>query len=531
MKKIIPRIYFVLLGIGAILMLTGLIWGNTNVFSRIENMETTQIYPTEEVQVSEDIKEVYLEVESTDQVSMGFMVYTGHQAIRVYADGKKIYALEGADSLWGSTSGAKYNFMEIPVGTDEIKVEVEAIYPEDRDRELEFWIGDAIAMYRSYIRGSMINMVLSLLSICMGLFLVGYWVIVKRKVVIARSSLYFGVFSLVLGAWTLHETDMATILVENRTAASYCGYMLLMLAVVPFVLFVKSFLEVKDRYIAAIICVEAIVTMVVNTIGHMTGLWYFKKAVITIHFSIALGLGYLVFAIIWRWRHYGIDQKIRANLVGAVVLVVTVVVDISAYYMKFKQTDLVGRIGLLIYIFLLGKETTVEFFKRVDEGRKAEIYKELAKTDVMTGLYNRNAFDEWEYSNKIFDNTMLVTFDLNNLKYHNDTMGHSIGDKYIIDAADLIHQVFNKAGKCYRIGGDEFCVVIEHAEKFDIEQHLKQLRKLQDYYNGRSEDVNMQIACGYATFGERDTTIEETRSRADTRMYINKKNIKSMKNL
>jgi len=228
MKKIIPGIYLVLLNICAVLMFVGLNWGSTNVFSRIESLEKTQIYPVREVQVTDDLKEFYLDIDSPDNVSLALEIYSGHQAVRVFSDGTLIYALEGADSLWGTTSGAKYNFIEIPVNAEEIKVEVEAIYPEDRDRQLEFFVGDAISMFRTYVREAVPNMAMSLFSILMGAFLVGYWVVTRKKIAIESSSLYFGLFAMILGLWTLHETNFATVLVLNRTAASYCGYMLLM---------------------------------------------------------------------------------------------------------------------------------------------------------------------------------------------------------------------------------------------------------------------------------------------------------------
>lgn len=527
-KKTISGIYFVTLAIGILLMLVGVIWGNTNVFSRMETLEVTQIYPIKEKQVNEDLREVYLDIVSPDGISVTLEVYTGHQSIRVFADEKLIYALEAPDSIWGYTSGAKYNFVEIPVSAEEIKVEVEAIYPEDRNREVEYFVGDGIAMMRRYMQNTVPNMLLSVLGIVMGLFLVIYWFITKKKAAIENSSLYFGLFASILGLWTLHETDFATILVENRTAASYSGYMLLMLAVVPFVLFIKNFMEVDDKYVADWICKGMVAFLIINTIGHMSGVWYFKKTVAGIHVFIAFALGYMLYAVVRRFRKYGPDQKVRANLLGAIVLIMAVVIDIAAYYMQLKQTDLIGRIGLLFYIFLLGKETTVEFFAQVDEGRKAEIYKELAKKDAMTGMYNRNAFDEWEYDCKSFKDVMLVMFDLNELKKCNDTMGHKTGDKYIIDAAELLRQVFGKIAKCYRIGGDEFCAVIHDAGKVNIEEYLQNLKEMQELYNEKSQDVRMQIACGYATFGVTDENIESVRNRADVRMYEQKKEMKGL---
>ena len=141
MKKLISGIYFIIFSICTVLLLVGLAWGKTNVFSRVESLAKKQIYPVKEVQLSEDLKEYYLDIESPDGVSLALEIYSGHQAVRVYAGEELIYALEGADSLWGSTSGAKYNFIEIPVAAEEVKVEVEALYSEDRDRKLEFFDG------------------------------------------------------------------------------------------------------------------------------------------------------------------------------------------------------------------------------------------------------------------------------------------------------------------------------------------------------------------------------------------------------
>ena len=65
---------------------------------------------------------------------------------------------------------------------------------------------------------------------------------------------------------------------------------------------------------------------------------------------------------------------------------------------------------------------------------------------------------------------MVVTFDLNNLKMCNDNYGHSSGDAYIIHSAHIIETTFDRFGKCYRIGGDEFCCLIPDAAEFQIER-------------------------------------------------------------
>ena len=87
-----------------------------------------------------------------------------------------------------------------------------------------------------------------------------------------------------------------------------------------------------------------------------------------------------------------------------------------------------------------------------------------------------------------------------------------------------IEDIFERFGKCYRIGGDEFCSVIKCRDKKDIIAKVKEFRKIQpDVENPE----HVSIACGYAFFNsEKDKTIEDTRKRADRYLYENKKTMK-----
>jgi diguanylate cyclase (GGDEF)-like protein len=122
---------------------------------------------------------------------------------------------------------------------------------------------------------------------------------------------------------------------------------------------------------------------------------------------------------------------------------------------------------------------------------------------------------------------LLVTCDLNNLKQCNDTLGHACGDQYITDSAKILKKVFSPHGKIYRIGGDEFCIIIPDSRKCNIGILLAALREEQRIYNAGSKVIRLQIACGYAEFdADTDTNIEDIRNRADIRMYQNKKDLK-----
>jgi diguanylate cyclase (GGDEF)-like protein len=74
-----------------------------------------------------------------------------------------------------------------------------------------------------------------------------------------------------------------------------------------------------------------------------------------------------------------------------------------------------------------------------------------------------------------FEGYVIVTFDLNNLKQCNDQYGHRAGDEYIINAAHIIEDNFERYGKCYRIGGDEFCCIIPKGIHFKIERVIHKI--------------------------------------------------------
>ena len=152
-----------------------------------------------------------------------------------------------------------------------------------------------------------------------------------------------------------------------------------------------------------------------------------------------------------------------------------------------------------------------------------------AYLDKHTGLPNKSRCEEMLNSSQpLDDQTACLMFDLNNLKYYNDKFGHDCGDQYITDAVHILRKVFSRYGKLYRIGGDEFCVLIDDHNTCDISHLISCLRKEEAVYNASSRNIHLQIACGYAVFDSRtDADLDALQKRADQNMYENKKQLKT----
>ena len=156
--------------------------------------------------------------------------------------------------------------------------------------------------------------------------------------------------------------------------------------------------------------------------------------------------------------------------------------------------------------------------------------RELANRDALTGVKSRLAYLDMEkkLNQEILSGKepefALVYCDVNNLKEVNDTKGHNAGDQYLRKACQLICEIF-KHSPVFRIGGDEFVVILKGQDYESREQLLLKLRK-HAVENRRSEGV--VVASGIAELHPRqDRTVSAVFERADAEMYKNKNQLKN----
>ena len=129
--------------------------------------------------------------------------------------------------------------------------------------------------------------------------------------------------------------------------------------------------------------------------------------------------------------------------------------------------------------------------------------------------------------------TVVFMFDLNDLKKCNDTYGHDYGDQYIKMAADALKKIFAEEGRCYRIGGDEFCAWAPYTSQEAINEKIMLLEQDVRRQNEKGFVVTVSIAVGYAIYEENEDGggLYSTMKRADAMMYERKQNYKKQEQM
>lgn len=528
MKKLLSGSYYIVLLLGVLFVVGGFLFAKNEIhFHEGEITGHQQIAPQSITQVDEMTKEYIFSGEQFAGENICLTFYSIHLGIEVYKDGELIYNLKPVPGIFGTSPGSLWNFLEIDSDCGQVIVRTQATYQRVSNETLSFYIGDAADEVLYLMRKSAMAAGVCLLELAIGIFLIMYFIVVNKEIRIENYVFYFGLFALLLGAWSLNETVMMALLIPNAVASSNLGYILIMLMPAPFALFVHGFLFPEDKWVARTISFLSVVNMAACILLHMTGILEFRESAIFTHILMALDIPYLGYALVRYVKKHGMDKIAKTNILGIVILFAAFVADITSFYIISNIVDILGRTGFLIYICLLAGLAASDSMEKLHEGRKAAIYKELALKDILTGLYSRNAYDEWERDNQHPDKTAIVMFDLNNLKKCNDRYGHEAGDAYLKTASEMITNAFAQENTIYRIGGDEFCVIMPDAQESSIEGAMKKLKELQKQYNGTNHSVEVEIACGYAFYDDHvDQSFVDTRKRADTHMYENKRMLK-----
>lgn len=160
---------------------------------------------------------------------------------------------------------------------------------------------------------------------------------------------------------------------------------------------------------------------------------------------------------------------------------------------------------------------SIQFFvtNSLDRKKQQAYLEKLSYRDMLTGLYNRNRYIERLEAYKQVQDQQIgaIYIDLNGLKKVNDEQGHRAGDELIVRAAGTIAGIF--AEDAYRVGGDEFVVILLDVSREEFARKTEQLRR-------QMQENSVDASIGEVWQASTEN-LENLLRRADENMYREKK--------
>ncbi len=158
----------------------------------------------------------------------------------------------------------------------------------------------------------------------------------------------------------------------------------------------------------------------------------------------------------------------------------------------------------------------------------------LAYRDSLTGLRNTTAYTEWvtDFEKAIQKGDVyfgVIVLDVNHLKETNDRYGHDTGNKLIVTAAQIISNTF-KRSPVFRIGGDEFVVILQNADLENCEELVVKFDSecANTFVKTDEAEIVVSVAKGFSKYdSDKDSQFVDVFNRADDAMYQDKRSMKA----
>ena len=392
--------------------------------------------------------------------------------------------------------------------------------------------GNFGAEVRQYVLENLFSIVFCIVALMVGFIIDIYGLALRRNIsslkIDSGTAIMLGLFIMVSSIWVLTDSKTLAVFTTDyggtldKNTIVFISYVSFMLLPIIFISFLQHIIPTGNtlRVIEGLFILN-LSTFVVLIIFNLSKDFYFL--LLMIHHALLYIL--LIVGTVFCIRNFRHSEDKQERLLLRCVLLFMLFggAALAVFLFDFRRLYvIIYGVGFVILIWYMSQLTLHKILSAYNQSVKAELYKSMAYTDILTDIKNRNAFITEQYDRPVKKTTCCIIMDINKLNWVNDTLGHSYGDELIRRSAKVVHDSFSDIGVCYRIGGDEFAVVCQDTDESSVKNTLEKMNYLIAAANSGSEPA-ISLACSYA-FGSNDTDkFMDLFHRADKNMYFDKK--------
>lgn len=452
--------------------------------------------------------------------------------VDIYQDGIAKYMSESQNSrLFGKSPGTKWYSVAL---TDHerattIEIHCTACYNDNRFYLSDLYVGSVEELNVKIATKLLPEFILNASWIIVGIFLIVLYIFGRSYFRLSVDFLYLSLCECVSAGWCGAEMRSWQYFFGHSEYVHLLSYLALVTLAPVIGCLAISKLSGMWKTFSQIYTASSAFSSVIICLLHITGTVEFHYTIKFVHLFLVLGIPLATKIVV----NYAAAKKVRKKtfiitytlLIGFLLL--GIIRYMTGHYSDFSIFSKVALFSFLAVLIIYQMENVNEVFVR---GLQSDFLKDMAMLDHLTKFFNRTGLAEhtekYEQSQKPIG---VVEFDVNELKAVNDTFGHEKGDELICLASSGISECFSRYGRCYRLGGDEFLVVITSDNP--QEAYETGIMNLEIYCNAANSVPNMayklHIAHGFAMLmpGE---SLSDAVAEADAKMYEKKKEMKGL---
>lgn len=448
-------------------------------------------------------------------------------SVEVFIDDQTIYTYGVYNNVpVGNLLGNARNVIPLPsdAGGKEIAIRLASPYSTNTYRLGMITLGNRSEILYRFVCSNIdlaAFCIMSFFFCIMILFVVIFFKIKKVEL----GGLSFVSFAFLSTAWIMTDSSILQLVTSRFALVYFISHMTFMLLPVSLMMLLRQTISRGKKWCNAL-CMMYLLGFFLRVGLFFGGVANLEKTLLITHIMFGIGAiaGCILLAREWRLQR---DKTSLVFLIGFIALACCLAISLLVFFLAIEPNySIYFRIMLSIMMVAMMYRIISQIQAMATEGIKAQVYHEMAYLDALTNLSNRLAFEDQmrTIQEKPECHTLtLVMFDINRLKYVNDHYGHGAGDQLIKCAADCIQQKFAPIGKCYRIGGDEFAVILKDFSEQSLEKVLDEFQEMtKNAESGNPEGLS--VSAGYADGpAEGDNFAYHLFNKADQQMYRHKR--------
>lgn len=462
--------------------------------------------------------------------------------INVFVNDEKVYSIMGDknNNFSSSPGNGWFSFVSSGISkSDDIKIEISNVYTNHKNTVVNTFIHNLYCGYESdillqNIRSNFWNLCMAIFTLCIGIIVLAFSCVLIKANKYIPILMCFGGMCIGAGIWFFIDFNIQNFLIDKPVFNNSLDIISMLFTMCLFSLYFSMHVSGLWNKLMKINAHSCAFVLIVSTVAQFLKVFDYYNWTSIIQLICIFDI-ILVFCGV-TYEYYRVRNKVNRNfLVATYILLIGMITDGISNVLEIKASTTLFKISFFIFIVIQFIYLAKSIKRYVADNAKVSILQEMAYKDGLTGLNNKSSYlrkineiDKNISKLKIRDLSLFViVFDINYLKKTNDELGHEKGDELILLCSHLISKIFSNKNS-YRIGGDEFTVIIERDNPENVNRKIKLFEDKCNIENDKT-NINVSIACGMSCYNKNtDKRYSDIFVRADNAMYNKKEEMKTV---